>query len=112
MTVYQAYYASLCTIFAAAMAEANAPKYNPNPIIKLPLKPITIDDIAVNTVPITDAVTLIPQSRVTSSPPPLLLPSPPLPILLLLPSRTCSCGRYEEDGLDEEKEAILVMDGN
>src|SRR5438874_1402525 len=101
MTVYQAYYASLCTIFAAAMAEANAPKYNPNPIIKLPLKPITIDDIAVNTVPITDAVTLIPQSRVTSSPPPLLLPS-----------RPCSCGRYEEDGLDEDKEAILVMDGN
>src|SRR5436190_16497294 len=110
MTVYQAYYGSLCTIFAAAMAEANAPKYNPNPIIKLPLKPITIDDIAVNTVPITDAVTLIPQSRVTSSPPSLLLPLPPLPILL--PSRPCSCGRYEEDRLDEDKEAILVMDGN
>ncbi len=56
-----------------AIADANAPKYNPNPIIKLPLKPITIDDIAVNTVPITDAVTFMPQSRVTSSPPLLLL---------------------------------------
>lgn len=108
MTVYQVYYASLCTILAAAMADANAPKYNPNPIIKLPLNPITIDDIAVNTVPITDAVTLIPQSRVTSSPPPLPLSPPPA----ILPSWLRSCRRYEEDGVEREREPILVMDGN
>ena len=51
-------------IFVAAMADTNAPKYNPNPINKLPSKPITIDDIAVNTVPITDAITFTPHSKV------------------------------------------------
>jgi hypothetical protein len=32
-----------CVIFTAAMADANAAKYNPSPINKLLLKPITID---------------------------------------------------------------------
>jgi hypothetical protein len=53
-------------ILAAAMTDANPPKYKPNPIIRLPLKPMTIDDIAVNTDPITEAIMFIPHSRVIS----------------------------------------------
>ena len=71
------------------MAEVNAPKYNPNPISKLPLKPITIDDVVVNTVPITDAITFTPHSKVIS--------------WLLL-----ACLSVE----GKEAEAILVTDGN
>jgi hypothetical protein len=43
-------------ILAAAMINANPPKYKPNPTIRLPLKPITIEDMAVNTDPITQLI--------------------------------------------------------
>ena len=48
------------------MADTNAPTYNPAPINRLPLKPITMEDIAVNTVAITEAITFIPHSKVIS----------------------------------------------
>ena len=78
---------NLYAIFLAAMADIKAPKYKAIPTSKLPLKPITIDNIAASTVPITDAITFTPQSSVISS------------VVLR--------------GLSwKEEEAILVMDGN
>ena len=57
---------TFCVILVAAMPEANAPEYSPNPTSKLPLKPIIMDDAVVNTVPITDAITFTPHSKVIS----------------------------------------------
>lgn len=49
------------------MAEVRAPMYNATPTIKLPLNPITIDEIAVSTVAMTDAIMLTPHKSVMSS---------------------------------------------
>ena len=62
---------SLLTIVLAIISDTtitiNAPKYNPAPIKRLPLKPIIMEKIAVRTVPITDAIMFTPHSSVTSS---------------------------------------------
>ena len=84
----------LIFILLAAMADVKAPRYNPNPISKLPLKPTAIDDTVVRTVPITDAITFTPQSRVISS----------LPMVMVL--------FLSSPFWDLELKAILVIDGN
>lgn len=53
-------------IFVAEIAAASALTYSPRPIRRLPLKPITIDDIVVRTVPMTDAITFTPHNSVIS----------------------------------------------
>ena len=47
-------------VFDAATAAPKDPTYNPSPISKLPSKPMTIDEVVVNTVPITDATMFMP----------------------------------------------------
>jgi hypothetical protein len=53
-------------IFVAEIAAARALRYSPRPIRRLPLKPITIDDIVVKTVPMTDAIIFTPHNSVIS----------------------------------------------
>ena len=76
-------------IFVAEIAAASALTYSPRPIRRLPLKPITIDDIVVRTVPMTDAITFTPHNNVMSS---------------LIGCLFCECNK--------DPDAILVMEGN
>ena len=61
------YFLFLLLFSQAAIADVKAARYTPNPTNRFPLKPMTIDDIAVSTVPTTDAITFTPHSRVISS---------------------------------------------
>ena len=53
----------------ANRAAVAAPIYIPSPNNKFPLKPITMASVAARTVPIIEATTLTPHSRVVLSPP-------------------------------------------
>jgi len=55
-----------CPRLLTIAAEKRAAKYNPAAMSKLPLKPMVIDEMAASTVPITEAITLTPQRRVTT----------------------------------------------
>jgi hypothetical protein len=71
----------------ASRAAVAAPIYIPSPNNKFPLKPITMASVAARTVPIIEATTLTPHSRVVLSPPLFFIE-------------------------EEEEAAMLIRDGN
>jgi len=71
---------------------------------------MTIDDIAVSTVPTTDAITFTPHSRVISSLVAVVVRVVAVAEVVVV--LFCFCDECIAREEEEEEEAILVMDGN